>query len=306
MIKPLSFLLSCLFTYFIMPVISGKDFADTIYDNLKSRIEKLKSEKNIVAGLAVILVGQRIDSQTYVNMKRKKCQELGINSIERNFDESVSQEELITEINKLNEDVDVHGILIQLPLPKHIDEAVVLNKVSYQKDVDGFHDINIASLTLARNVRFVPCTPEGCMDLIMSVSPDGISGKNAVVVGRSRIVGRPMAMLLLLHNATVTVCHSRTKDLERHLKEADIVVAACGQPQMIKGDWIKEGAIVIDVGINSVEDSSKARGYRLVGDVDFESVKEKAGFITPVPRGVGPMTIAKLMEHTVISAEMHC
>ena len=284
-----------------MNKLSGKQLADQIYQELETRI-KLLTEKGIKPGLGVILVGERKDSQTYVNMKTKKCTELGIESVQHVLPENVPQEEVIKIVEQLNEDKSIHGILIQLPLPKHINESEVLNKVKLEKDVDGFHHTNVGLLTLNQSPSFVPCTPDGCMRLIKSVEPY-ITGKHAVVLGRSRIVGMPMAMLLLQHNATVTVCHSRTQNMENIVKNADIVVAACGRPQMVKGSWLKEGAIVIDVGINSIEDASRPRGYRLVGDVDYESVSNVKA-ITPVPGGVGPMTICMLMEHTVRSAEV--
>lgn len=282
-------------------ILSGKETAESIYQDLSQRIQTLK-EKNIIPGLAVILVGHRPDSETYVAMKRKKCQQLGINSVQHSFEEDVTQQTLVETVHKLNNDDTVHGILIQLPLPKHINEAEVLNQVTLTKDVDGFHQNNVALLTLNQNPTFVPCTPDGCLHLIKKICPD-LSGLHAVVVGRSRIVGMPMFHLLLQQNATVTICHSRTKNLPELLQTADIIVAACGRAKMIKGDWIKEGAVVIDVGINSVDDSSRPRGYRLVGDVDFDTCQAKAKAITPVPGGVGPMTIAMLMSHTVTSAE---
>jgi methylenetetrahydrofolate dehydrogenase (NADP+) / methenyltetrahydrofolate cyclohydrolase / formyltetrahydrofolate synthetase len=281
--------------------LSGRTLANTIYDDLKKRIELL-SQKNIVPGLGVILVGNRPDSQTYVNMKTKKCKELGIHNIQHILDDKVEQHEIINVIEQLNNDPNIHGILIQLPLPKHINESEVLNQVRLDKDVDGFHHTNVGLLTLNQSPHFVPCTPDGCMKLIKSVEPD-ITGKHAVVLGRSRIVGMPMAMLLIQSNATVTICHSRTQNVENIIKNADIVIAACGQSQMVKGEWLKDNAIVIDVGINSIEDKTRERGYRLVGDVDYDSVQNNIKAITPVPGGVGPMTIAMLMEHTVRSAE---
>jgi 5,10-methylene-tetrahydrofolate dehydrogenase/methenyl tetrahydrofolate cyclohydrolase len=281
--------------------LSGKQLADQIYSELQTRIETL-GQKGIKPGLGVILVGERPDSKTYVNMKTKKCNELGIESVQHILSETVSQAEIINVIRQLNDDSKIHGILVQLPLPKHINESVVLNEVKLEKDVDGFHHTNVGLLTLNQSPSFVPCTPDGCMRLIKSVEPD-ITGKHAVILGRSRIVGMPMAMLLLQNNATITVCHSRTNNIEEIVKTADIVVAACGRPQMVKGSWLKDDAIVIDVGINSIDDVTRPRGYRLVGDVDYATIGDNIKAITPVPGGVGPMTICMLMEHTVRSAE---
>jgi len=283
--------------------LSGITIADNIYKDIKTRILALAGE-NVIPGLGVVIVGDRPDSRTYVNMKRKKCKELGIYSVQLQFKETVEQADVISAVEQLNNDPNIHGILVQLPLPKHMNEAEILNHVRLDKDVDGFHNTNVGLLTLNNNPYFVPCTPDGCMELIKSVDPD-ISGKNAVVLGRSRIVGMPMALLLNQHHATVTICHRQTKNIEEYIKNADIVIAACGQPEMVKGDWLKDGAIVIDVGINSIEDKSIDRGYRLVGDVDYNSVKalDRVKAITPVPGGVGPMTIAMLMDHTVRSAE---
>jgi 5,10-methylene-tetrahydrofolate dehydrogenase/methenyl tetrahydrofolate cyclohydrolase len=253
-------------------------------------------------GLAVILVGERKDSQTYVRMKKKAAALVGIKSFEATLPENISQDELIETIRKFNQNPDVHGILVQLPLPKHIDEERVLSEVSLEKDVDGFHPINIGKLCMkGRKPLFVPCTPRGVIELL-DRSGIPIEGKNAVVIGRSNIVGIPVAMLLLHRNATVTICHTRTKDIVSKVKDADIVVACCGVAHYVKKDWIKEGAVVIDVGVNAVEDKTRKTGYRLVGDVDFENVKQVASAITPVPGGVGPMTIAMLLRNTLDSA----
>ena len=291
-----------IFFYLInMQTIDGKEISQHIYQSLVKRIEIL-STHSIIPGLAVILVGSRPDSQTYVKMKRQKCETLGIYSRQYTFEENITQDEIIATIEQLNIDPKIHGILIQLPLPKHINEGEVLNKVVLHKDVDGFHMNNISLLTLNQKPLFVPCTPDGCMKLIKTYLPD-ITGKHAVVVGRSRIVGLPMALLLLHSNATVTICHSKTVDLPLKIKEADILIAACGQPKMIKSNWIKEGAIVIDVGINSIQDETSAKKYKLVGDVDQNGIDKINCAITPVPGGVGPMTIAMLMEHCITSAE---
>ncbi|MBR2472334.1 MAG: bifunctional methylenetetrahydrofolate dehydrogenase/methenyltetrahydrofolate cyclohydrolase FolD, partial [Clostridia bacterium] len=274
-------------------LINGKQIAKETYAELKERTEAL-AEKGIIPGLTVIIVGENPASMTYVASKEKKAAQLGWNSKVIRLEESISQAELIEVIEKLNADEGVDGILVQLPLPKHINELDVLEKIDPDKDVDGFHIVNSGRLFAGLD-GFVPCTPKGIMKLIASTGVD-ISGKNAVVLGRSLIVGKPIALLLTAENATVTICHSRTADLREHTLRADILVAAIGKPKFVTADMVKEGAVVIDVGINRTEEG-------LVGDVDFESVKEKAGYITPVPGGVGPMTIAMLMENTVISAE---
>jgi len=274
-------------------LINGKQIAKETYAELKERTEAL-AEKGIIPGLTVIIVGENPASMTYVASKEKKAAQLGWNSKVIRLEESISQAELIEVIEKLNADQSVDGILVQLPLPKHINELDVLEKIDPDKDVDGFHIVNSGRLFAGLD-GFVPCTPKGIMKLIASTGVD-VSGKNAVVLGRSLIVGKPIALLLTAENATVTICHSRTADLREHTLRADILVAAIGKPKFVTADMVKEGAVVIDVGINRTEEG-------LVGDVDFESVKEKAGYITPVPGGVGPMTIAMLMENTVISAE---
>ncbi len=274
-------------------LINGKQIAKETYAELKERTEAL-AEKGIIPGLTVIIVGENPASMTYVASKEKKAAQLGWNSKVIRLEESISQAELIEVIEKLNADQSVDGILVQLPLPKHINELDVLEKIDPDKDVDGFHIVNSGRLFAGLD-GFVPCTPKGIMKLIASTGVD-VSGKNAVVLGRSLIVGKPIALLLTAENATVTICHSRTADLREHTLRADILVAAIGKPKFVTADMVKEGAVVIDVGINRTEEG-------LVGDVDFESVNEKAGYITPVPGGVGPMTIAMLMENTVISAE---
>jgi 5,10-methylene-tetrahydrofolate dehydrogenase/methenyl tetrahydrofolate cyclohydrolase len=237
-------------------------------------------------------------------MKHKACQEVGINSYAIEMPKTATQEEVEKKVKELNADPNVHGILVQLPLPSGLDEEKVLNVISIEKDVDGFHPLNIGRLAQkGRDPLFVPCTPAGSIYLLKKVVPK-IEGKNAVVLGRSNIVGMPVALLLVRENATVTICHSRTKDLPDVVRQADILIAAVGRPEMVKGDWIKPGAVVIDVGVNRVEDPSAKRGYRLVGDVDFEEAKEVAGVITPVPGGVGPMTIAMLLQNTLRAAEL--
>lgn len=251
-------------------------------------------EKGINPGLAVIIVGNDPASRVYVNNKKKACEYVGIYSEEYALDENTSQEELLELIDRLNKDKKISGILVQLPVPKHIDEETIINAIDPKKDVDAFHPVNVGKIMVG-NFDFVPCTPAGVMELI---SESGIDpeGKECVVVGRSNIVGKPQAMLLLHKNATVTICHSRTKNLSEKTKNADILVAAVGIPEFIKGDMIKPGAVVIDVGINRVADK------KLVGDVEFESAEKVASAITPVPGGVGPMTIAMLMKNTVKAA----
>ena len=280
-----------------MKIINGKLISKDIYSELSAKIKDI----DITPGLAVILVGGRVDSNTYVRMKEKKCQQLGIYSKVIRFNDTVEESEIVNAITNLNNDNSIHGILIQLPLPKHINENNVLSKVSLTKDVDGFHCSNIGKLTLNKQPTFIPCTPKGCIELLKRSEID-IEGKHAVILGRSNIVGLPLSLLLLHENATVTICHSRTKDVKNITQTADILIAACGRMEMVKSDWIKEGCVIIDVGINSKNDATRKRGYRLVGDVDFDDVKDKVGHITPVPGGVGPMTIAMLMSQTVESA----
>ncbi|CAE7214911.1 FOLD4 [Symbiodinium sp. KB8] len=254
-------------------------------------------------GLAVILVGARPDSATYVRMKRKACEEVGIADFGVNLPVEASEDEIVAAVRAANEDERVHGILVQLPLPEHVNEMRVLSEISPEKDVDGLHPANVGDLALrGRNPRFVACTPRGCIELLHRNGIE-ISGKSAVVLGRSNIVGIPAALLLLQENATVTVCHSRTKDIEARIRDADILVAAIGKAHFVQGSWIKPGAVVIDVGINSVDDATKKRGYRLVGDVDYAAAKPVASAITPVPGGVGPMTIAMLLQNTVEAGE---
>ncbi len=285
-------------------LIDGKAIAATIRGEIKAEVDALREQTGKVPGLAAVLVGTRKDSQTYVRMKKRACEEVGITSFGYDLPEDISQEDLLKVVRELNDNPDVHGILVQLPLPDHIDDEEILGAISLEKDVDGFHPLNIGRLSMKRrDPRFVPCTPRGCIELL-DRSDVTIEGKNAVVLGRSNIVGLPVAMLLLHRNATVTICHSRTKDLPAVVGGADIVIAAVGRPEMVKGDWLKPGAVVIDVGVNAVDDASKKKGYRLVGDVDFESAKEVAGMITPVPGGVGPMTIAMLLRNTLDSAQV--
>lgn len=280
-------------------LIDGKAIAATIRGEIRDSVQDLEAHHGRVPGLATVLVGQRKDSETYVRMKKRACAEVGIASFGHELPEDVSQDELLAVVAGLNADPEVQGILVQLPLPDHIDDEAVLAAISLEKDVDGFHPLNIGRLSMKRREPlFVPCTPKGCIELL-DRSGIEIAGRNAVVLGRSNIVGLPVAMLLLHRNATLTVCHSRTADLPAMVRQADILVAAVGRPEMVKGDWIKPGAAVIDVGVNAVDDASDPRGYRLVGDVDFEAARAVAGHITPVPGGVGPMTIAMLLQNTL-------
>lgn len=280
-------------------IIDGKAIAATIREEIKSEVSTMKTKP----GLAVVIVGERKDSQTYVRMKRKACEEVGIESFHAEIPETATEKEVLDVVKKFNADARVHGILVQLPLPKHMDEEKILAAISIEKDVDGFHPENIGKLAMkGHEPLFVPCTPKGCVELLKRSGVDP-SGKNAVVVGRSNIVGMPAAMLLMGANATVTVVHSKTQNPKKICREADIIVAACGSAEMVKRDWVKPGAVVIDVGTNSVDDKTKKSGYRLVGDVDYENVRKVASKITPVPGGVGPMTIAMLLSNTLASGK---
>lgn len=285
-------------------VIDGKQIGQDIRNEVKEVVDK-RLEKGLPApGLATVLVGDNPASQVYVRSKQKACAEVGINSFGHKLPEAATQEEVEALVRQLNADPAVNGILVQLPLPRHLDEEKVLSAIDLKKDVDGFHPVNIGRLAQkGREPFFVPCTPAGCMALLERAGAK-LSGANAVVLGRSNIVGMPVALLLVKANATVTICHSRTRDLPSVVREADVIVAAIGQPEFVKKDWVKPGAIVIDVGINQKEDPSAKRGYRLVGDVAFDEVAEVAGAITPVPGGVGPMTIAMLLKNTLRAAEL--
>ena len=285
-------------------LIDGKMNAQQVRDEVARNVaERIASGKSKPT-LATVLVGERVDSATYVASKQKACAELGMGSVSHNLPSDISQEELENLVKSLNADTSVHGILIQLPLPAHLDEERVLQLVSVEKDVDGFSPINIGRLAQkGREPLFVPCTPYGCIYLLEKVGVK-IEGSNAVVLGRSNIVGMPAALLLIGKNATVTICHSRTKDLPSVIRNADILIAAIGKTEFVRGSWLKPGAAVIDVGINSKPDATRKSGYRLVGDVNFDEAKEVAGFITPVPGGVGPMTIAMLMKNTLRAAQL--
>lgn len=284
-------------------VIDGNAVAARIREEVRQGVEALKRDYGIVPGLATVLVGENPASQTYVRMKQKACQELGMVSFGYHLPADASQAEVEGLVRELSANPEVHGILVQLPLPRHLDEEGVLGAVALEKDVDGFHPVNIGRLAMkGREPAFVPCTPNGVIALLDSVGAQ-IEGAHAVVLGRSNIVGLPTALLLIGRNATVTVCHSRTRDLPSVTRQADILVVAVGRPQMVRGDWVKPGAVVIDVGVNRVEDPTAKSGYRLVGDVAFDEVKEVAAAITPVPGGVGPMTIAMLMKNTLTAAQ---
>ena len=282
-------------------VIDGKAFAAGLTQRIGAAVTEFTAAGHPQPGLAVVLVGEDPASQVYVRNKIRTTTEAGMRSIEYKLDASTSQDELMVLIEKLNKDDGVDGILVQLPLPKQIDGDAVINAIDPEKDVDGFHVINVGRLSIGLD-SLIPCTPYGCIMLLEDHFGD-LSGKSAVVVGRSNIVGKPMAQLLLSRNCTVTVAHSRTSNLQDVCRAADIVVAAVGRPEMIDGDWIKEGAVVIDVGINRVPAPEKGEGkYRLTGDVDYESAGAKASAITPVPGGVGPMTIACLLRNTMVAA----
>ena len=285
-------------------IIDGTKIAEKVKEEVRLGVAQMKEETGYTPGLATVIVGDDPASATYVRMKHRACEALDIRSIGHVLPAETSQEEVVALVKKLNADPEVNGILVQLPLPDHIDEEAVLNAIDLEKDVDGFHPVNIGRLAMkGRDPLFIPCTPHGCIRLLEE-SGIKISGAEAVVVGRSNIVGLPVAMLLQKANATVTICHSRTKDLAAHTRNADIVIAAIGRTEMITGDMLKPGAAVIDVGINQKEDASMKRGYRLVGDVDYESAEKVAGAITPVPGGVGPMTIAMLMNNTLRAAQI--
>ena len=283
----------------VAKLIDGKSFAVQIRSEIATQVKGLLDSKGIKPGLAVILVGEDPASQVYVRSKGKQTIEVGMNSYEYKLDRHVSEGDLLGLIEKLNSDENVNGILCQLPLPDHLNSDLVINSINPEKDVDGFHISNVGLLATGQK-SMVPCTPLGCLMMLRSELGD-LSGKNAVIIGRSNIVGKPMAHLLIKDSCTVTITHSRTKNIEELCRSADILVAAVGKPEMVKANWIKEGAAVIDVGINRVEVDPEisSKGYKIVGDVDFESAKSKAGFITPVPGGVGPMTIACLLANTL-------
>jgi methylenetetrahydrofolate dehydrogenase (NADP+)/methenyltetrahydrofolate cyclohydrolase len=282
-------------------LIDGRAIAEKVYVDLRREIAELKS-KGVTPGLAVILVGDNPASRAYVRSKDKMCRELGLHSVKLELPASTTQDELLARVKELNRDPSIHGMLVQSPPPKQIDEAAIVRALDSRKDVDGFHPENIAKLVVGDPSGFVPCTPLGVQRLLIENKTD-ISGAHVVILGRSMIVGKPLALLLMQKNkggnATITVAHSRSRDLENITRSADILIAAIGRPNFVKAEHLREGTVVIDVGINRVEDAASERGYRLVGDVAFDEVSNKAAAITPVPGGVGPMTIAMLMSNTV-------
>ncbi len=285
-------------------IIDGKQIAADIRDELKAEVAALK-EKGIVPGLGVVLVGEDPASQSYVSAKEKACESIGIYSDDNRLPVETTQEELLALVGRMNNDPRINGILVQLPLPRHIDESAVLMAIDPDKDVDGFHPVNVGKMVVGEDA-FLPCTPHGVVQMLRRSGVE-TCGAHVVVVGRSNIVGKPVANMLLQKkegaNATVTLCHTRTRDLGQFTRQADIIIAASGFPNTVTADMVKEGAVVIDVGVNRIEDPTRERGYRLVGDVDFDAVKEKASMITPVPGGVGPMTITMLLFNTVVSAK---
>jgi methylenetetrahydrofolate dehydrogenase (NADP+)/methenyltetrahydrofolate cyclohydrolase len=285
-------------------ILDGAGVAEKVRADVAQAVAQWLAEWKQPPGLATVLVGENPASQAYVRSKHKACQQVGIQSFSHELPASASQQEVESLVRELNADPQVNGILVQLPLPSGLDEERVLSAISIEKDVDGFHPLNIGRLAQkGREPLFVSCTPAGIMLLIQKALPD-LNGASAVVLGRSNIVGMPVALLLVRANATVTICHSRTRDLKGVVRTADVLVAAVGRAEMVRGDWIKPGAVVIDVGMNRVEDASRPRGYRLVGDVAFEEAKEVASWITPVPGGVGPMTIAMLLQNTLRAARL--
>jgi methylenetetrahydrofolate dehydrogenase (NADP+)/methenyltetrahydrofolate cyclohydrolase len=285
-------------------IIDGRAVADEVVQAVKRLTGELVNARSIIPGLAVVIVGEDPASQVYVSSKSRKAKECGFHSVQHTLPAETAEEQLVAIVRDLNADPAIHGILVQLPLPAHIDAGRIIQTIAPEKDVDGFHFVNVGKLGAGElDTAFVPCTPSGSMLLIERVRGKDLSGLNAVVVGRSNIVGKPMANLLLAANCTVTIAHSRTKDLPALARTADILVAAVGRPEMIRGDWVKPGATVIDVGINRIPAPEKGEGKsRLVGDVAFAEAEKAAGAITPVPGGVGPMTIALLMANTLVSA----
>lgn len=285
-------------------IIDGKAIAEDVRAKVKIAVAQRVAAGKPVPGLATVLVGDNPASQVYVRSKRKACEEAGIQSFGVELPATATQAEVESAVRELNQNSRVNGILVQLPLPSHLDEEAVLNTINLNKDVDGFHPVNIGRLAQkGREPAFVPCTPAGCIYLLEKTLPT-LRGVNAVVLGRSNIVGMPVALLLVRADATVTICHSRSKDLPGIVREADVLIAAVGRAEMVRGDWVKPGAVVIDVGINRIEDATRKSGYRLVGDVAYDEVKEVASHITPVPGGVGPMTIAMLLQNTLRGAEL--
>jgi len=285
-------------------IIDGKAISEKLLSEIAVDVQEMVKKGIPCPGLAAVLVGENPASQQYVSMKRKQCAKYGLESYGYVLPKTATQAEVESLVKELNADPKVNGILVQLPLPDHLDDEKILNAISVEKDVDGFHPINIGRLAQkGREPLFVPCTPDGCIYLIDQTGFQ-LRGANAVVLGRSNIVGMPVALLLLKRDATVTICHSRSKDLPGICRSADVLIAAVGRPEMVKADWIKPGAVVIDVGTNRVDDPSSEKGYRLAGDVDFKEAKEVAGWISPYPGGVGPMTITMLLRNTVRAAKI--
>ena len=278
-------------------ILDGKLVSGNLKDTLLNDILELK-KINIIPKLAIILVGHSEESLVYINMKRKMCEELGIQIIIYHFLESVLEGTIIEKIEELNKDNLTHGILIQLPLPKHFNKEKLLDKISYQKDADGFHTINAGKIFQGNDSNVIPCTPLGCIDLLDHYNID-VKGMNVTIIGSSNLVGLPLSMLLLQRGATITLCNINTKNVKEHTIQSDMIIACCGVPHLVKYDWVKEGAIVIDIGINRRKDTTKKDGYRLVGDVDFDGVKDKCKYITPVPGGIGPMTVISLMKNII-------
>lgn len=281
-------------------ILYGKPVADSIVDRIKERVDNLKAQGRKVPGLEVILVGQNPASQAYVRMKGKACEKIGFTSVQTNLPADVSEQELLATIEKANKNPDIHGILLQLPIPKGLDENKMIEAIDPAKDVDVFHPVNVGKMLIGLD-GLKPCTPDGVVEMLLhyGIKPEG---KHVVIIGRSNIVGKALAAILVQKspraNATITVCHSRTKNLKELTLQADILIAAIGSPKMVKADMVKPGAVVVDVGINRVDDETSPKGYKLVGDVDFEDVMAKCSAITPVPKGVGPLTIAMLMKNT--------
>ncbi|KPJ50380.1 methenyltetrahydrofolate cyclohydrolase [candidate division TA06 bacterium DG_26] len=286
-------------------LIDGKKISEEIRAELKIEVDQLKSQ-GMIPGLGVILVGENPASEIYVRNKERACEKTGIHTVTKKPGADISQDELLHHIDQWNEDSSIHGILVQLPLPKHIDEHHVIERITPHKDVDGFHPYNVGRM-MTGAALFLPCTPAGIQELLLRSGADP-RGKHVVIVGRSNIVGKPLCNILMQKaegaNATVTICHTGTPDISQFTKQADILVVAAGRPEVVKGDMVRRGAVVVDVGVNRVEDSTQERGYRIVGDVEFESVRKVASAITPVPGGVGPMTIAMLLRNTVRACKL--